>query len=428
MQHKLILVSFLSLFSFAFTATGQKLVNSPFSRFNIGSMEPAGSFRSLAMGGIATSMRDNNSIYFSNPASYSCLDTNSFIFDFGIDYSINKIPSGISDYTSDDMNFDHLFMGFPLSKGWGFAVGIMPISNGYYKMSETVRLGDDGYNPLTGGYTSYHAGEGGFNNFFMGSGVRINKNFSVGVNMTIIFGEINRSNLFAFDDFYNVFHIDRSEKLKLGGINFDYGMQYTTSLKNDYFINAGVSLNTAKHYSSKYEQLKLSYTAYGSKDTISYISDNSTSAFIPGTLKLGISFGKKNKFITGFDFVSTNWSNSKIPGSTGYATNTKSLLWGAEFIPDKFSNYSYLKRVSYRIGAHTGGNYLTINGEQLKEYGASFGIGLPMRRSLSKTNLFFDFTKKSGSSANDLHTENYYTIGISLNLYDDFWFFKRKYE
>ena len=117
----------------------------------------------------------------------------------------------------------------------------------------------------------------------------------------------------------------------------------------------------------------------------------------------------------------------KNSGIQGYAADTKSFLFGAEYIPDKYSNYSFLKRLEYRIGGHVEDNYLIINGEQVKEYGASFGLGIPMRRTLSKTNLFFDYTHKTGSAGNNLHTENWYTMGISLNLYD-FWFVKRKYD
>ena len=417
MQRKLIIAIFISLFSFAFTATGQKLVNSPYSRFNLGTMEPAGSFRSLGMGGIGIALQDNNTIYFSNPASYSSLDTNSFIFDFGLDYSKNILSDGISSYSSDDMNFDHLLMGFPLAKGLGFAIGIIPLSNGYYKMSEAVLKSDPEYNPVVGEYTSYHAGDGGFTNFFLGTGIKINKKFSAGVNMTILFGQVKRTNQFDFADFYNVFNNTSTEKLQLSGINFDYGIQYTTTLKNDYFLNAGVSLNSRKYYNSKYEHISFRYTAYSTRDTVSNISDNSTKAFIPGTLKLGIAFGKKNKLTTGIDFISTKWSNSKIPGATGYTADTRSLLLGAEYIPDKFSNYSFLKRLEYRIGGHVEDNYLIINGEQVKEYGATIGIGIPIRRTLSglfgTTNLFLDFTRRTGSATNNLHTENYYTMGIS---------------
>lgn len=428
MQHKLILVSFISFFTFAFTATGQKLVNSPYSRFNIGSIEPASSFRSLGMGGIGTSMRDNNSVYFSNPASYSSLDTNSFNFDFGVDYSINRISNGVQHYKSDDLNFDHVIMAFPISKGWGFATGIVPVSNGYYKIAETIQQGSPIYDPAIGPYTGYHQGEGGFNKFFIGSGVRINKNFSVGVNMTIIFGEITRTNSFVFNDFYNVFHVSDREKLQLSGTNFEYGIQYTKSLPDEYFLNAGISLQSSKYYGSKYEKLLVGYTAYGTRDTVSYISDNTSSALMPGTLRMGISFGKRNKFVTGIDFVSTSWSGSRIPGIDGTAADTRSILWGAEIVPDKFSNYSFLRRMEYRIGGHIGNNYLIFeNGEQVKEYGLSVGLGIPLRRSWSKTNLFYDFTRKSGSPSTNSYTEKFHTMGLSFNFYD-YWFVKRRYD
>src|SRR5659263_142974 len=115
MRNKLITVIFISLLSCAYTASGQKLINTPFSRFNIGTLEPQGSFRSLGMGSVGTAMRDNSSIYFTNPASFSSLDTNSFVFDFGIDYGRNFISDGVSKYSSDDLNFHHLIIGFPLS-------------------------------------------------------------------------------------------------------------------------------------------------------------------------------------------------------------------------------------------------------------------------------------------------------------------------
>ena len=243
----------------------------------------------------------------------------------------------------------------------------------------------------------------------------------------MLLGELKRVNQFDFADFYSVFNNNSTEKLHLSGINFDYGMQYTAPLKNDYFINAGISFSSPKKYSSKYENISFTYTAYGTRDTMKFVSDDSSRTFIPGTLRLGISFGKKNKFTAGIDYVSTKWASSKIPGSTGYAADTRSFLFGAEFIPDKYSNYSFLKRLEYRLGAHVGNNYLIINKEQVKEYGASIGIGIPMRPTASKTNVFFDFTRKTGSTANDLHNENYYSIGISLNFYDN-WFLKRKYD
>ena len=427
MRNKHIIFIFIFLFTFAYTASGQKQIDSPYSRFNIGALQPAGSFRNLGMGGVGTALKDNVSIYYSNPASYSSLDTNSFIFDFGIDYGRNFISGSSTKFSSDDISFHHLIMGFPLAKHWGFAVGISPMSSGYYNITNSVTSADAGYDPNIGEFIEYHMGSGGINKIFLGSGIQIGKHFSVGANLTYLSGKLTRTNQFIFADFYNSFQNNSIETLDLKGLGFDIGMQYTASLKNNYFVNIGASLSFQENYSTKYNQLSLKYTAYNVSDTVTYTSDNNTKTFIPGTLSIGVAFGKKNKFTTGIDYITTKWSASKIPGSEGYAADTKTFLFGGEFIPEKFSNYSYISRIEYRVGGHIGNNYLIINGQQIKEYGASIGLGIPLPRTQSKANIYFDFTRKSGSLATTIHTENYLTAGISLNLYD-YWFVKRKYD
>jgi hypothetical protein len=439
MRNKLIITTLISLFFFAFTAAGQKQIDSPYSRFNLGTLEPIGSFRSLSMGGVQTAIRDNSSIYFTNPASYSSLDTNSFVFDFGLDYGRNFISTSASNFSSDDINFHHLVMGFPLAKGIGLAIGVLPVSSGYYQITKTVSATDADYDPNIGEYTIVHQGNGGITKFFIGSGIKISKNLSLGANFAVSTGTLNRSNQFIFSqstDYYSTFHDNSKETLQLIGINFDYGIQYSAPLRKNYFLNIGASWSSGNNYNSKYNQMSLKYTAYGQEDTISYTANNSAKTYIPGTLRVGVSFGKKNKFTTGVDYIATKWSSSKIPGSLGYAADTRKLVFGAEYIPEKYSNYGYLTRIEYRLGGHVGNNYLIINKEQIKEYGASIGLGLPLRRTnlngnlyfdSSKANLFFDYTRRSGFSSGSLHREDYFSMGISINLYD-FWFVKRKYE
>jgi hypothetical protein len=429
MRNKLLIIILISISPFALNVTGQKLINSPFSRFNIGSIEPAGSFRSIAMGGTGTAMRDNFSIYFSNPASYSSLDTNSFVFDFGIDYSINIISDGTSTNQSKDMNFDHLIIGFPLSKKVGFAFGIVPVSNGFYNLYEKVNEGDPEYDSATGEYVTYHQGSGGFTNFFVGTGIKLNKNFSAGVNLTTMLGRLERANQFVFSDYSNGFSTNLTESLQMRGINFDLGLQYMAKLKKDHFLNAGLSFTTQKDYRSTYESSVLKISSYSAVDTISYISDGLSGTTIPATMRLGISYGKKDKYVAAIDYITTKWTGAKIPGSSGFLADSRTLLFGAEYIPDKFSNYSFLSRLEYRIGAHIGDNYLIINGDQVREYGVSAGLGFILRRptSLLKTNIFFDLTRKDGLTDSGLKYENYYTMGVSLNIWD-LWFIKRKYD
>lgn len=426
MQNKLIVI-LISLFSFGFTATGQKLINSPFSRFNIGSLQTEGSFKSLGMGGVGIAMRDNASLYFANPASYSSLDTNSFIFDFGIDYGKNIISGNTSKFSSKDINFHHLIMGFPVSKGWGVALGIVPVSSGYYELLSEVTSTDALYDPSIGTYAIDHTGDGGITKFFVGTGRKINKNFSIGINMSFLSGQLTRRNQFIFADYTTVFNNRSDETLELHGLNFEYGLQYMAALKNDYFFNAGISLTTAHKYKSKYNQLSERFSAFGVVDTISFTSDNHARTLIPNVLRLGFAFGKKNKFTTGLDYITSKWSASEIPGSTNYAADTKTLLFGAEYIPERFSNYSLINRLEYRLGAHYGDNYLIINKKQIKEYGVSAGIGFPIKRTASVANIYFDFTRRTGPASSSIQGEDVFSVGLSMNLYD-FWFVKRKYD
>jgi hypothetical protein len=429
MQNRAVRILITILLFIPLYSSGQKSVNSPLARYNLGIIEPAGSLRSLGMGGTGVAIRDNLNIYYLNPASYSSLDTNSFVFDFGIDYGVNIVTDGTNDDLSEDLNFDHFMIGFPISKRWGVAMGIVPVSNGYYNIAEHFNEDDPSEE-----YTSYHGGSGGYTNFFLGTGLNITKNLSAGANLSLLFGSIKRFNEFIFADYYYTFQTNITEKLQMTGIGFDAGLQYAAPLKNDYFLNSGVSFSSGKNCKSIRESITYRYNVYSSTDTVQYSYNDSEKASIPWTIRAGIAFGKKYKFVTSLDYVYTKWADAEIPGSADNLTNTQTLLFGAEYTPDRLSNYSYLKRIDYRIGGHIGNNYLLLNDYKVNEFGASIGAGIPMKRRYaspaafySKFNFYVDYTRKSMTGAPFIHNENYYTIGLSLNLYDN-WFFKRKYD
>ena len=68
-----------------------------------------------------------------------------------------------------------------------------------------------------------------------------------------------------------------------------------------------------------------------------------------------------------------------------------------------------------------------VNNEQIKEFGITFGAGIPLRRTNSTINVFFEYGNRKGSFENGLHKEAFYNMGISFNFYDR-WFIKRKYD
>jgi len=432
MRNKIVAFAILIFLLPAVKLSGQKNINSPYSRFNLGMLNRPGTFRSLAMGGISISARDNNTITFTNPASYTSFDTSSFVFDMGMDLSSLTIKDPKNSYSTTDMNFRHILMGFPLSKKICVAAGVIPYSNGYYYISEIITKDNLRWDPIIGDYTSMHKGSGSVATFFAGTGIDITKNISAGLNFNLLFGSLERLNQFELAEYQTSFHQSTKENFNISGFNFDYGIQYTKNIKKDYLLTSGVSFTSSKYYKSDFKILKERYSAYiyppFSPDTLSYYDSNSKdSTRLPATLRFGISIGKKDKFVAGFDFVYTNWSDALIHGGTAEMTNTYTYMLGVEYIPDKFSNTSFLRRIEYRLGTHLSNDYLVLNGVNIKEYGISGGFAVRLQNSLSKATFFFDYTNRKGDISRGIHDENIFSAGVSLNLYD-FWFIKRKYE
>ena len=74
-----LLVLLLTILSGA--AVAQNNTNSPYTRYGYGQLADHGSGNSKAMGGIAYGLRDKYQTNFANPASYTAVDSLTFMFD-----------------------------------------------------------------------------------------------------------------------------------------------------------------------------------------------------------------------------------------------------------------------------------------------------------------------------------------------------------
>ena len=410
---------------------GQKLVNSPYGRFGPGIIVPQGLLKTRGMGGAGIALQDPVNLNYLNPASFSSLDTNSFVFDFGLDYQILRLNDGQESYRSEDMSFHHIVIGFPVAKKAGFVFGLVPYSSGYYNIAATIGPDDPAYRPIAGEIEHLHKGDGGYNKFFWGFGISPVKNLSLGLNMEFMFGTITRINSYVFTDGSNYYNNSTTESILIRGFNFKYGAQYKFNLGSDYFASTGFTFSPKKEYRSDYEDLILKYSSYTgtyySVDTLSYNFTNEIPIVMPRTITAGIAFGKTDKFAVAVDYTMTNWSESKFAGYDQYMVNSSEFNVGLEFIPQKYANTNILNRVEYRLGGHTSGTQLMLGNEQIREFGITFGTGIPMNRTKTRMNFLFEYGKRKGSFENGLHNETYYNFAISFNFYDN-WFKKKQYN
>jgi len=150
---------------------------------------------------------------------------------------------------------------------------------------------------------------------------------------------------------------------------------------------------------------------------------------MPSRTSFGVGIGAPKKWFVGTELTLQN--TSKFSNPVYYISNAKfvnasNFAIGGFYIPDYDSFSKYWKRVVYRAGMHFENTGLEINNEKIKEFGISFGLGLPMGGLFSNGNIGLEIGKR-GTQNQNLVQENFVNLQFSLSL-NQRWFEKRKYD
>ena len=409
---------------------GQAAINSPYSRFGLGDQQKMGFTRNIAMGGISLGMRDPGFIDFQNPASLSSRDSLSFLFEFGMVGKQSELSTSGESAESKDISFKNLSIAFPITRWLGAAAGIVPYSSLSYKIEDQTREGDPEYDPEIGGVNCLYEGSGGVHKFFVGFGADVFKGLSLGMNLSYLFGNLERSRSLGFVDEVYSSTVEVAQKSIFGDLGFDLGMQYSFPFKEKFELTIGAVLNNERNIKGETESLTrdilYSPTSVIYIDTVAFTGSKKGKVVIPRNLGIGFTFRYNDKLTIGADYFSQNWSEATFFGENDSLINSNSLHAGLEFVPNRFALRNYLNRINYRIGGYYSNTYLQLEGKQLEDFGISFGVGLPLNRNRSMINLSFEYGKR-GTQKNNLIEERYGTISFSLTLYD-IWFQKLKFD
>ena len=408
----------------------QSNTDSPYSRFGLGMISPPGFERNRAMGGTGLGLRDNKYINYMNPASYSAQDSMSFIFDFGLTghYTYTESASLHDQYTG--ANFDHLAIAFPITKWWKGSVGVRPYSKVGYSIIE------EDYHKEIGFIDYIYSGNGGLNQLFLGTAFKIFNSLSIGANFNYLFGSIDLKRsvdfpLLNFNSFTDV-----ESRTIVNDFLAEIGLQYTQRIGEHSDITLGVILANKSRISAENRVVKKNIFP----GTADYVNDSTRvspefileeystkgNIVIPLNLGVGLSYRLNNQLQIGIDYYQQDWTNTTFFNSSEPLTNSNQIHGGAEFVPDPQALRGYHNRIAYRVGGYFENSYLQLKDEQLKDYGISFGVGLPLRNTRSTFNLAFNAGRR-GTLENNLIRESYMFLSFSVTLYD-FWFMKRKYD
>jgi len=402
------------LFLMTIASTAQNSVNSPYTRYGYGEIANHSFGAGRSMGGIGIGLRSSNQINPMNPASYSNMDSMTFLFDFGASFQFSKFKEGTNKQTDMNGNVDYIAMQFPIFKRVAFSAGLLPYSHVGYKFGE-VKTSPDGQR-----YTESFQGAGGLNQLYGGLSIEIwKKRLSIGSNINYVFGTINQS---ARIDYLSdaTTSVIRSKSTELKDVLFDFGLQFVQPVsKTDQFV-VGLTYTPKKQFKNKRFTQEQNGSEIVSSDTTTNLAHET-----PLGYGFGISYTKANKFIAALDFSFQEWSKVAFDGKMNEFNNRSRIAAGFELIPNLYSR-PYINRIRYRAGLNYTNSYIKVNSNGYKEFGATLGAGFPISDARSFVNFSVEYVK----IVPDIKTminEDYFRMTLSFT-FNEYWFFKRRVD
>ena len=410
-------------------------VNSPYSRYGLGSINSGLNQTNVSLGGTGYAFARNSEVNFLNPASFNAIEQQSFVFNMGFNMSWENYKTSSSSSDAFVGSVSNISLAFPVYKGLKLGLSLTPFTDINYSATDTVRSFVN--------YMKSFTGKGGLDKFTVSASYGLidkeKDRLAVGVNASYFFGNIYRSTGLTFltdsesssgilGDTTGFLDNTTEINYNVSSFGFDFGIQYFRELTNG--NNLGFGAVFTPSYSLSADKRQIFYTSYrygGSQylqDTLSYNNEDAKIK-MPMKIGFGVSFERPNKLFAETDFTYTQWSKFDMEtGNNNELKDNFTVNAGLEYIPD-LSSTLYYKKIAYRVGIHFDNGFVYLNGKRISDYGISFGTALPIKKLGTRINLSFQYGKR-GNVDNNLAKEDYFRIGLSISAKDR-WFVKRKY-
>lgn len=420
MYKRTLRTSFLILFAaFSVAANAQEYSNSyysPNTLYGIGQLSLPGFSNTRGMGDAGIGLRSRFLINHLNPAALTAQDTTTFIVDFGIESNNIYATTGTKNTSFNGFAFDHISMAFPISKRVFSAITIQPMTQVGYRIAipETnpevlSKIGNVDYE---------YNGKGGINIGQIGLGVKVFDELSVGANMNLYFGSIDRNVNKIFPESSSQYMSSyMTSRVMVSNLGFSTGLSYAHKIGTEKFLNLGLTYQPKLNISATYEELT---TSVSQTDTIKYVNQD-VDFGIPTKIGIGASYGKTDKYTFSFDYEFAQWSKvAPLDMMTTYV-NTNAVRAGFEITPNVLDFRNYFSRITYRVGVRYNDVYYKVKGGKTNDMAVTAGFSFPIK-GLSYLNTSFEYGKR-GSITDGGIKEKYFTFTVGVSLFDR-WFLK----
>ncbi len=406
---------------FSGIALAQNNTNSPYTRYGYGNLASPNFGNSRAMGGIAYGLRDGLQINPLNPASYTAVDSLTFIFEGGFSMQNDNLSNGTLKLNVKNSSFDYLAMQFRMHRMLSLSVGLLPFSNVGYNVAQSYSETE-----TSPAYTKQLYGDGGLHQVYGGVGFKPFKNLSIGANIGFLWGTIDRSLTMIYPSFPSSSgsgtttpSYTEGTHVSIKSYKLDLGIQYTQPIGEKHSVTLGAVFSPG-HNLSNDTYIQTTTSVVNTKDTVATFG-------IPTSYGVGFTYKYDNRLTIGADYSMEQWGKVTYMNQPDAFCDRTKISVGAEYIPSHMSR-NYLGLIKYRAGGYFQTPYYkTEKGERAaREWGVSAGFGLPLPRTRSVISVTAQYVHIKGLQPAML-TENVLKLSVGIT-FNERWFMKRKVD
>lgn len=381
----------------------QNNTHSPFSRFGYGELNDnvPGAYR--ALGGVGIGVRDKRVINSAQPASFTVVDSTTFMFDLAASGMWNQYKDGMGAKNRGNGNLEYLTLQMPIYKQWiGLSLGVMPYSMVGYDFYMRDSINSDYH------YATTYEGKGGITEIYGGLSFNICNWFALGANVYYMFGDVTNSRSLTFSEALDA--KSESTLLHVNDVRFRYGAQFFHQFDKCSFVLGAIFENKS---SLNGDILLLETTG---NDTI---TNSNVASDFPMIWGVGGTFCYGGRFQLSADYTRYCWGTAQYfnPGVT--LQDRQKIAVGFEYTHNPLGR-RYIDHMPWRVGFSMADPYVAnVPG---KEYVVSIGTAFPLHNVATVFNTSLEYGHRGSASALQ---ENFLRLTVNVSVSEN-WFFKRR--
>jgi hypothetical protein len=299
-------------------------------------------------------------------------------------------------------------MGFKVNNRWGMSAGFGQFSNVDYKLLSTTFID-------TSPQTTTTEGTGGVYKAYISNGVRLTKNFSVGVSTNFLFGPNNVTENIGGDT------VSTKIQRYAFNTNFNTGIQYAGMLGKKWLLGLGATYRFKTKLS--YEKKLIVQNA---TETTLFEDDLARERYtLPEQFGAGISIG--NGSLTWLaDWRRQMWDDSRVVNAKYRLTNSERYSTGLEYAFKRKYGQQQGEGIVLQGGFSYYKSYLIVNNNQIKDVAGTVGISIPAKSNMLRYYIGIEVGQR-GTTSGGLIKETYVNGVFHFSL-RDIWFLRRTYD